>query len=211
VLDHVVEAGAYDGHQLVDRADRQPHLAARPGDGHRPGLQRREPRRQVGGRRAGSRDGGRRLPLHEGAQPDLLLPRQPAELGDVAADLQAPPLHQREDLHTQFFKSSSDNARITILTHIDLRSLRFRKAEDRNCNNLTITAALFDRNGNYVTGNQKLLEMRLKDDTLEKRADNGFTVRSAFDVKPGTYLVRLVVRDSEGQQMSAANGAVEIP
>jgi hypothetical protein len=30
-------------------------------------------------------------------------------------------------------------------------------------------------------------------------------------VKPGTYLVRLVVRDAEGQQMSAANGSVEIP
>jgi hypothetical protein len=28
---------------------------------------------------------------------------------------------------------------------------------------------------------------------------------------PGTYLVRLVVRDAEGQLMSAANAAVEIP
>jgi VWFA-related protein len=115
------------------------------------------------------------------------------------------------DLHTQFFKSSGDNARVTILTHVDLKNLRFRKAETRNNNTLTITAALFDRNGNYVTGSQKILEMRLKDETLEKRAEAGFTVRSSFDVKPGTYLVRLVVRDAEGQQMSAANGAVEIP
>ena len=115
------------------------------------------------------------------------------------------------DLHTQFFKSSDENARVTVLMHVDLKSLRFRKAETRNFNNLTITAALFDRNGNYVAGNQKILEMRLKDETLEKRADTGFTVRSSFDVKPGTYLVRLVVRDAEGQQMSAANGAVEIP
>jgi len=30
-------------------------------------------------------------------------------------------------------------------------------------------------------------------------------------VKPGSYLVRLVVRDGEGQLMSAENGAVEIP
>ncbi len=115
------------------------------------------------------------------------------------------------DLHTQFFKSSEYNARITVLMHVDLKNLRFRKAEGRNSNELTITAALFDRNGNYVVGNQKILEMRLRDETLEKRADSGFTVRSAFDVKPGTYLVRLVVRDAEGQQMSAANGAVEVP
>jgi hypothetical protein len=29
-------------------------------------------------------------------------------------------------------------------------------------------------------------------------------------VKPGTYLVRLVVRDTQGQALSATNNAVEI-
>jgi hypothetical protein len=37
------------------------------------------------------------------------------------------------------------------------------------------------------------------------------TVRSTFDVPPGGYLVRLVVRDTEEQHMSALNGAVDIP
>ena len=115
------------------------------------------------------------------------------------------------DLHTQFFKSTDVNARVTVLAHVDLKHLRFRKGDGRNYNNLTVTSVLFDRNGNYVVGTQKIVEMRLFDATLEKRADSGFTVRSTFDVKPGTYMVRLVVRDSEGQQMSAANGAVEIP
>jgi hypothetical protein len=72
-------------------------------------------------------------------------------------------------------------------------------------------AGLFDRNGVYVTGQQKKVEMRLKDETLEKRLDGGITIRSSIDVKPGTYSVRLVVRDSEGQLMSAQNGAVDIP
>ena len=39
----------------------------------------------------------------------------------------------------------------------------------------------------------------------------GITVKSSFDVKSGSYVVRLVVRDSEGQMMAAENGAVEIP
>ena len=115
------------------------------------------------------------------------------------------------DLHTQYFKVSDLKASVTVVTHVDLKHLRLRKVEGRNNNKLTIVAALFDRNGNYVIGNQKLVELRLRDDTLEKRADSGFTVRSSFEVKPGTYLVRLVVRDAEGQNMSAANGAVEIP
>ena len=115
------------------------------------------------------------------------------------------------ELHTQYFKPSDVKASVTVVTHVDLKHLKLRKVEGRNHNILTIVSALFDRNGNYVTGNQKTVELRLKDDTVEKRADSGFSVRSSFDVKPGTYLIRLVVRDGEGQNMSAANGAVEIP
>jgi hypothetical protein len=37
------------------------------------------------------------------------------------------------------------------------------------------------------------------------------TVKSSFDVKPGKYMVRQVVRDSEGAQMAARNGTVVIP
>jgi hypothetical protein len=92
-----------------------------------------------------------------------------------------------------------------------VRHLRFRKAEGRNRNDLTMVSALFDRNGNFVQGSEKILEMRLKDETLDSRLGSGITLKSSFDVKPGNYLVRLVVRDAEGKLMSAENGAVEIP
>ena len=36
-------------------------------------------------------------------------------------------------------------------------------------------------------------------------------MKTSFDVAPGSYVVRLVVRDSEGQTMAARNGVVEIP
>jgi hypothetical protein len=52
--------------------------------------------------------------------------------------------------------------------------------------------------------------MNLKDDTLQHKLDSGITLKTSFDVKPGSYLVRLVVRDAEGQLMSAENGTVEI-
>jgi VWFA-related protein len=114
-------------------------------------------------------------------------------------------------LHTQFFKPSNETARVTVVASIDLKQLRYRKDGERNRNDLTIVAAVFDRNGNWVTGSQKLVEMRLKDATLERPNAGGFTIRTTFDVKPGAYLVRLVVRDAEGQQMAAQNGTVEIP
>jgi VWFA-related protein len=113
------------------------------------------------------------------------------------------------DLHTQFFKPSDTEAKLTVLAHVDVKQLHFRKADGRNNSNLTIVAGIFDRNGNLVVGNEKVLQMRLKDETLAKM-DPGLSVKSNFDVKPGSYLVRLVVRDTEGQ-IAAENGAIQIP
>ena len=115
------------------------------------------------------------------------------------------------ELHTQFFKSGENTARVSLIVKVDVKHLKFRKEADRNYNELTVVAGLFDRNGVYASGIQKRIEMRLKDETMEKRLDGGLTIRSSFDVKPGTYSVRLVDRDVEGQLMSARNGAVEIP
>jgi VWFA-related protein len=114
------------------------------------------------------------------------------------------------DLRTQFFKPSDLDAKLAVLVHVDVKRMHFRKAEGRNQNNLTIVSGLFDRNGKFITGNQKVLDMHLKDETLANKLGSGITVKSSFDVKPGSYLVRLVVRDAEGQ-LSAANGAIEIP
>jgi hypothetical protein len=76
---------------------------------------------------------------------------------------------------------------------------------------LAVVAALFDRNGNFIAGNQETVELRLKDATLEKLTQTGMTVKIGFDVKPGGYIVRLVVRDSKAAVLSAKNGVIEIP
>jgi VWFA-related protein len=115
------------------------------------------------------------------------------------------------DMHTQFFKTGADSAKLALLIKVDVKKLKFKKVEDRNNDQVTVVCGIFDRNGVYVTGVQKRIDMKLKDETLEKRLDNGIIVRNTLDVKPGVYTVRLVVRDSEGAMMSARNGAVEIP
>jgi VWFA-related protein len=115
------------------------------------------------------------------------------------------------ELNTQFFKTSQEDATLVVLARLDVRQLPFRKAEERNLEILTVVSGLFDENGNYLRGSQKTLEMRLRDQTLETLTTSGISVRTEFSVKPGRYAIRLVVRDSEGQMLSARNGAVEIP
>jgi VWFA-related protein len=115
------------------------------------------------------------------------------------------------DLQTQFFKKDQAGARLAVLTRLDVRGIHFRKAEGRNRDKLTIVTGIFDENGNFVTGGEKVIEMKLLDTTYDRLSRSGFTVKTSFDVKPGTYLVRLVVRDTESAQMAAKNGAVVIP
>jgi VWFA-related protein len=114
-------------------------------------------------------------------------------------------------LHLQYFKVDEGNAKLAVLTHVDIKEMRFDHNDGRNWDDLTVVAALFDRNGNFVAAEEKTLEMRLKDATLDKLHQSGVTLKTSFDVKPGGYLVRLVVRDSKAAQLASRNGVVEIP
>jgi VWFA-related protein len=115
------------------------------------------------------------------------------------------------ELQLQYFKSDAVDAKLSVLTRVDVTHVRFEKTEGRNRDELTVVAALFDRNGNFITGNQEVVDLHLKDTTLEKLAHTGMTVKMGFDVKPGGYIVRLVVRDSKAAVLSSKNGVIEIP
>jgi VWFA-related protein len=115
------------------------------------------------------------------------------------------------DLQTQYFKTQAEDAKLSVVSRIELKGMHFRKADGRNMDNLTVATVIFDENGNYVAGGEKLLEMKLLDTTYDRLSRTGLTMKSSFDVKPGKYMVRQVIRDSEGAQMAARNGAVVIP
>ena len=115
------------------------------------------------------------------------------------------------DLETQFFKPTPDSAKLAVIARVDVRQLHFQKVDGRNDNTLTVVSGVFDRNGNMIGGLTKVVDMKLKDETLASRLGKGIALKSSFDLTPGKYVVRLVVRDSEGQMMAARNGVVEIP
>jgi hypothetical protein len=70
---------------------------------------------------------------------------------------------------------------------------------------------VFDQDGNFISAYQKVIEMRLKDETLDALTKTGFANATDFKVPPGKYLVRLLVRDSEGKSMAKQSTGVDIP
>ena len=115
------------------------------------------------------------------------------------------------EVHTQFFKLNESDVRLSVLTHLDMTSLHFLKEQNRNSNDLTFITVLFDRDGKYLTGKEKKVICHLRDDTLARLARTGITMKMEFDIKPGTYMVRQIVRDSQAGQLSGLSRTVEIP
>ncbi len=114
-------------------------------------------------------------------------------------------------LQTQYFKIGDAETRVSVVTHLDVQNMQFHKADGRNYDEVTVATVVFDDNGKFVMGGEKLVKIRLLDASIERLGHSGFTVKSSFDLKPGKYLVRQVVRDTEGSHMAARNGIVVIP
>ncbi len=122
-------------------------------------------------------------------------------------EIQAIPL----EVQTEFFESGDQKFELTVTAQLDVKALRFNKTQDRNDDTLTLVAGLFDPNGNYIAGVEKVVELHLRDQTLEAFQKAGINVKENFSVGPGRYLVRVVVRDSVGKTITARNSSVQIP
>ncbi|MBZ5610012.1 MAG: VWA domain-containing protein [Acidobacteriia bacterium] len=115
------------------------------------------------------------------------------------------------DLETQVTKSHANSAALVVVARVDVRALHYQRVNGRNVDTLTIVAGVFDRDGRLINSAEKNIDMKLEDKILAMRAPSGIGFKAGFDLTPGKYVVRLVVRDSEGQMMAARNGAVDIP
>lgn len=108
-------------------------------------------------------------------------------------------------LNTQVLKMDASGSELAVLTHLDIGAVRFRKDEGASCNDMVLVTALFDTNGRLVDGQMKEIALKLKDSTLQQMSKTGLTVKIVFTAKPGTYRVRSVLRDSEGDPLTARN------
>ncbi len=114
-------------------------------------------------------------------------------------------------LQTQYFRLDSGESTLSAVATIDAKKLAYHKDADRNRNVVTIHTGLFDDDGNFVSGVEKIVTLALLDQTLEKRLGAGLPIKTSFTVRPGNYIVRMVVRDAEGGTLAAQSTRVEIP
>jgi VWFA-related protein len=115
------------------------------------------------------------------------------------------------DVQTEFLRLTDEKTELTATAYLATEGLRFRKTADRNNDTVTLVAGLFDANGNYISGIERIVELHLRDQTLAGLQSSRIAFKETFNVAPGRYVVRMVVRDAEGSTMAARNRGVEIP
>ena len=99
---------------------------------------------------------------------------------------------------------------LTAIAQIDLHKLPFRKQDSLNRNELTLGIGLFDHDGKFLKDSWKSISLTPADDQIEPLRSAGFEIKTDFDVGPGQYMVRVVVRDSETNAIGTQSTAVNI-
>jgi len=112
------------------------------------------------------------------------------------------------EVHTQ----PGDRANsIAVQVHVDLKALHLKEVNGVNEDDLTVVFGLFDNRRKYIDATKQVVEIRVTDDRRESAEKSGVTLKERFDVNPGSYMVRVVARDAEGQMMSVGDSTLRVP
>jgi hypothetical protein len=114
-------------------------------------------------------------------------------------------------LSMKSMKTATASFKLSVTVDADMRSAEFIKKGDRNIDDLTVLVVLFDPDGNYVTGGQQTVKLRLQDDAFQALRHSGGETTVDLSVKSGDYIVRAVMADSDSNQLGAVSGNVRIP
>ena len=153
------------------------------------------------------------------ARPGYYAPRAPTKgrAEDAVADEIDDAVQSRDvttgipiDATVQISRSGAAAPRLYVLAKVHVKPLRFQQLDGRNHAVLTVVSVVFDQDGGYVVGSRNTVKLTLRNETLAGKDDPTVRVQSNYQVKPASYLVRVVVCDSEGNDLSTRNFSVVV-
>jgi len=138
--------------------------------------------------------------------------RQPAQLSKLDAAVLA--LDEVKDVPVSVTsraeKSKSGAPALSVQVHVDLHGLPFQQQKDRHVQKFMFVVALFDAQGNFVTGKEGDMNLALKDASLARLTESGINAGMVLDAAPGAYRLRVVVQETVEGKLSASSAPVEI-
>jgi VWFA-related protein len=121
----------------------------------------------------------------------------------------------RNDLPVDLKMSPStepgETRELSLLTHLDVKSLHFRKDGDHNLNSVGFIVAVFDQKDNIIQVKERHAKINVVDAHLPDFFMTGIDAETKFELKPGSYRVRVVVIDGEEHRMTSFSRPAEVP
>ena len=114
------------------------------------------------------------------------------------------------DVSTQSTKDAGGEAMLRVAIHVNVSNLPFEHRKDRSEERLIFVSALFNAQGNYLTGLQQVVDLSLKEAMLEQLSGSGFTANVSLQAPVGTYRLRTVVQETANGHLAAVSRPVEI-
>ena len=98
---------------------------------------------------------------------------------------------------------------VHVVLNLDVAHLQLVNRSGMRTEQLTVIAALFDADGNFVTGKECEIDFNMKDDTFNKLS-SGTTAGLTLHAPPGKYRLRGVVREANQGKYTASSQPVEV-
>lgn len=121
----------------------------------------------------------------------------------------------RRDIDLRLTPLYIDNAQrdpaATLLLHIDASKLTFVQADGRYRDHLEEIGFVLDAKGNTIDRFSNVLDLNLLPQSYQNALKRGFVVTRTMNIKPGTYQIRLFVRETAPGLIGTANDFIDIP
>ena len=110
-----------------------------------------------------------------------------------------------------YYQEENSMYNVSFLANIKIRGLHFFNENSRHRNLINLVVAAFDEYDNFVKGLEKSIDFRLTETSYASLLNNGLTAGGEFELPPGRYKIKAVVREGSQGKMGSVTKGVEIP
>jgi len=110
-----------------------------------------------------------------------------------------------------FYQLDDFKYEVALLTSVDIHGIRFIEEDARHTNLINLVVVAFDENDKYIDGLEKSIDFKLTQASYDELLNRGITSKVNFQLPPGRFKIKAVVRESAQRKMGSLTKAVEIP
>ncbi len=115
------------------------------------------------------------------------------------------------DFSYNYYQLDDTRYQIDLVTQVGISPVRFRDEDSRRRNQIVLVVVVYDEADNYVDGVVKTVDFNLSPDGYSELLRQGIASKVGFQLAPGRYKIKAVVREGVQSRMGSVSRTVAIP